>query len=617
MPVVYISSDEEHGSEEGASKSDFDWIKELLDMSDDEKSDDSDEVVITHEIKPEPELKSKSSTKPGAKEDDDDDDDDDDDCVVLDGDPAKGVSSADEDSTESDELLVVGQKGPFACRDYPHARHTCAKFPFSSTPHERHCDQCHCYVCDSVAPCLKWGTGILNTDHCHANDTEIWQIQRKNFRLGIPSPLPASINRGISVHAVHSRSNEILPRNIIHLSPNTILRNQASRSTAVNTCSSLNSIHQNHPSRPTTMRAFSPLPNSSMQNQVSSLNNTPLYSTATNLTIPSCANRGRRQDSGSTLVRNRYQPHSVPRQMLGVRGHAIHKERGSGASRSSVGPQLLRSPMMSKGVGRAVDTLTLHHFAHCSSGFSNHNYVNPTQQSVTYHTAAGLSNDKNCTELSNGVWLPQNLPSYSLPSSEPANMSCVGQHTVAFDSQASRESLSLSNDGQNFFQSCIQGSDAAPSSYVACLNSNQHGNEHQIRCQNENSNGDSTQCGIASQDTVQVKPQEASTSETASRDDLLAFDTSWTENTSQSIGPVIESSHLQTSASTNHCGSVEPPIEISDLPSALNDIEKWLLDQDSIPVVPDDLLSELNAPSPELGPIFDTGTPVTQWWCSG
>jgi hypothetical protein len=28
-----------------------------------------------------------------------------------------------------------------ACRDYPHPRHLCAKHPFSSTPHDRHCDQ--------------------------------------------------------------------------------------------------------------------------------------------------------------------------------------------------------------------------------------------------------------------------------------------------------------------------------------------------------------------------------------------------------------------------------------------------------------------------------------------
>lgn len=37
-----------------------------------------------------------------------------------------------------------------ACRDYPHPRHLCVKHPFSSTPHDRHCDQ--------VNPYLSYGT---------------------------------------------------------------------------------------------------------------------------------------------------------------------------------------------------------------------------------------------------------------------------------------------------------------------------------------------------------------------------------------------------------------------------------------------------------------------------
>lgn len=106
MPVVLdISSDEEQGSEEGITNIDFGWIKEMLEMSDDEKSDDSDDVVILHEKKPE--LKLKSST-PVVKDVDNDDDDD---CVVLDGDPENGVTSVDEDATGSDELVVVGEKG--------------------------------------------------------------------------------------------------------------------------------------------------------------------------------------------------------------------------------------------------------------------------------------------------------------------------------------------------------------------------------------------------------------------------------------------------------------------------------------------------------------------------
>lgn len=470
--------------------------------------------------------------------------------------------------------------------------------------------QCHCYVCDSLAPCLKWGSGFLSTDHCHANDkTEIWKIQRKNFKLGYSSPLPASTNHGNSVRAVRPRCNDFRQRNIMRLSPNSMLKNQASRSIAMLTCSSLNSIPQNQASRPTAMRKFSPSPNSSLQNQVSRLNNIPLYSTSTNLTIPNGANHGRCPESGSTLVRNTYQPHSLQRQSLGVRSHAIQKERGSGAS--SLRPQFLHSPMMSTGVSRAGDTRTGNHHAHGSSDFSNH--VNPTQQCGSYHTAAGFSNDKNRNELS-GVWLTQNVPLYPLPSSEPANMSCVDQYTVASDSQACSEALSQSNDGQHLYQSCVQGNDA-PSSYGACLNSDQHGNEHQIRSQNENASGNNTQCGIGSQDTYQPEPQEESPSETARRADFSALESSWTENISESIEPLIECSHLQSSASTDHCGSIELQIESSHLPSALVDIEKWLLGQDPVPVVTDGaLLSELNIPSPDLSPVIDTGMPLSQWW---
>ena len=40
--------------------------------------------------------------------------------------------------------------------------------------------QCHCYVCDSPAPCLIWGKGTLPTDHCHATDKDgKWNKQRQ------------------------------------------------------------------------------------------------------------------------------------------------------------------------------------------------------------------------------------------------------------------------------------------------------------------------------------------------------------------------------------------------------------------------------------------------------
>lgn len=48
-----------------------------------------------------------------------------------------------------------------ACRDYPHPRHLCVLFPFSSTPHEKHCDQvkfiiCCLRLCQNLDLCVSW-----------------------------------------------------------------------------------------------------------------------------------------------------------------------------------------------------------------------------------------------------------------------------------------------------------------------------------------------------------------------------------------------------------------------------------------------------------------------------
>ncbi|XP_027365196.1 uncharacterized protein LOC113872117 [Abrus precatorius] len=603
--VLDISSDEEEDLEKGLKKNDFDWIKEFLFTSDDEESDDSDEVVIIRENKPESKSKSSTLVVKDVVVDDDDD------CVVLEGDPQNGVASVVEETTESDELLVVGEKGQIACRDYPHARHLCAKFPFSSTPHERHCSQCHCYVCDSLAPCLRWGTGILSSDHCHANDkTELWKIQRKNFRLGQSSPLPASANHGTSLRAVHPQHDEFLHVDITHLSPNSVLQNQASRPAAMRTFPALNSLPQIQASRPTTMRTLTPSLNSSVQNQASRPVNIPVMSTATNLAIPNDANRGRCRESGSTLVRNRYQPHSLPRPVLGVRSHVIQRERGNCAS--SLRPQLLRPHTTSKGLGSAGDTLTMNNSSHASSGFSNR--INATQQRNKYHTATGFSNYRNHNGP-NDVCHPINLSLYSPPSSEPANLSCVDKHTVASEMQAYSQPLPQSNDSQNFHQTSIQGNDDAPSSYATCLNpkSNQPGNEPQIRILNENANRNITQCGIASQDTCQPKPHEESPSEAARR--FPAFDSIWKHYTDESIGPQIECS-LQNSGSidqqapnakesrTQFSGSNEHVTECSQLSTPLLDFENWLLDKDCGPMVTDGVLpSDLSIPSPDLDPV--------------
>lgn len=43
--------------------------------------------------------------------------------------------------------------------------------------------QCHCYVCDSPAPCSYWGNGNSDRDHCHSTDKEErWKSLRKIFK---------------------------------------------------------------------------------------------------------------------------------------------------------------------------------------------------------------------------------------------------------------------------------------------------------------------------------------------------------------------------------------------------------------------------------------------------
>ncbi|KAK7277465.1 hypothetical protein RJT34_22478 [Clitoria ternatea] len=602
MPMVYvISSDDDDGDDEEEEvivveeekedvlpkTTDFDWLQKLL-YTPDQESDDSDEVVIIHENKPA--LKSNSSTLPVKDIDGGGGDDGGDDCVVLEGDPENVVVSVVEEATGSDELLVVGEKGQIACRDYPHARHLCAKFPFSSTPHEKHCSQCHCYVCDCLAPCVKWGTGILGSDHCHANDrTEMWKIQRKNFKLGKSSPLPASTNFDISLRAVRPQHN--LPLGIVHLSPNSVLQNQTSGSTAMHSLPSLNSISQIQTWSAITRVCSNPSLNSNVQNKVT------IASTATNLTIPNGVNHSR-QESWSPTVRNRYQPQSVPRQVLGVRSHAIQRDRGNGAN--SLRPQ---------GVGSAGNTLTVNNSSHGSSGFNDH--VNATLQHDKYLKPTGLLNYGLCN-APEVVRHPSHLPFGSLPSSEPVSLNCVDQHTVASEMQAYWQPLPQSNDYQNFHQTSIQGNDA-PSSYVACLNSAQHRNERQIISQNEHARGNITQCGIASQDASKPKPHEECPRETAAGNS--PFDSSWTENTGQSIEPLVEFPSLESLVSvqqplnvkesdTQLTGSNEPPTESSHVPSSLVDFENWLLEKDSAPMVTNDIFSsDFNIPSPDFDPV--------------
>ncbi|KAJ8752430.1 hypothetical protein K2173_004066 [Erythroxylum novogranatense] len=106
------------------------------------------------------------------------------DCFMIDFDPHSiSVPLTLPKLTVSDysDLSIIDEKGQVACRDFPHSRHHCVKFPFDSTPHENFCEQCYCYVCDSAAPCKFWTANY----HCDASEyiggwTSQRELQRKS-----------------------------------------------------------------------------------------------------------------------------------------------------------------------------------------------------------------------------------------------------------------------------------------------------------------------------------------------------------------------------------------------------------------------------------------------------
>lgn len=245
-----ISSDEDAGD-------DPDWLSKLLE-EDGWDGNESDEVTVIEEVE-----HGQRTSKPDL---------DDDDCVVLDGDPDSLVRDLNDSASGTDDLLVVGEKGQIACRDYPHSRSLCAKFPFDSTPHERHCEMCHCYVCDSPAPCTHWDNGIPILDHCHATDKEeVWRLLRTDAKEA----------RKMIMYSAPSVSPQF------------------------------NSIPQGQVPGQPEIRAFSPTVNS---------------------TLPTILNQGRSVVPENNLVKSRYQTSLISQQLLNsgindIRGDRVH---GSG-----------------------------------------------------------------------------------------------------------------------------------------------------------------------------------------------------------------------------------------------------------------------------------------------
>ncbi|KAJ8747228.1 hypothetical protein K2173_017300 [Erythroxylum novogranatense] len=224
-PQIFdISSDEEPVFDNPrVGDDDYNWFTEILQTVD----KDFDEVMIVGETNTSnSKSKSKSSILVEVNADDD--------CVVLDGDPDIPVPIVKDADNDGDDILVVGQKGQIACRDYPHSRHLCAKFPFNSTPHERHC------ILDSRAPCVHWGTGVSRIDHCHATDKhEIWKLQQEEFRLKRKGSSIIDLNCPYLPCPVEvPQVNQVVALDNIQLGTNSISVNQVPRPTEIRACTS-------------------------------------------------------------------------------------------------------------------------------------------------------------------------------------------------------------------------------------------------------------------------------------------------------------------------------------------------------------------------------------------
>lgn len=162
--------------------------------------------------------------------------------------------------------------------------------------------QCHCYVCDSLAPCLNWGTGLSSIDHCHATDKlETWRTQRKSFKLGKNAKLATPKVSAASLSIVPPQVNQALPLNIIHLSPSPRQQIQVSR--------------------PATLRP----------------------SSSSSFSTPNIISQGRSVQSGSVLNRNRLQPQPrlFHQQFLGARNNIVR--RGKHHNVGNLGRQFVSS----------------------------------------------------------------------------------------------------------------------------------------------------------------------------------------------------------------------------------------------------------------------------------
>nr|KJB42396.1 hypothetical protein B456_007G150500 [Gossypium raimondii] len=240
-----------------------------------------------------------------------------------------------------------------ACRDFPHPRHDCAKFPFSLTSHEQHCELCHCFVCDTRAPCCYWGSGISTIDHCHATDKEeMWKTLRKTFRHGRTFPISLAKAPVTSYSTATPRVN------------------QASR------CDNMQFTQQNQVSRLTPTRAAGNCMSQSNNQRPSIIR---ACSSSTRYGIPYNPNVGSQRVLNRTM-----QSRSVSQHLLGVHNTIIRRDRGIRIS--NLASQFVPSNTMSKRM-EAASTMNRTAYVpveNITSAIASQHQQNPASLTIPY-----------------------------------------------------------------------------------------------------------------------------------------------------------------------------------------------------------------------------------------
>jgi hypothetical protein len=96
---------------------------------------------------------------------------------------ATASASAAQDDDDDDDVRLMGQTGPTALADFPHARSDCVVHAFKEDA-LKYCDNCFCYVCDkNASECSQW------QEHCQAQAGDShWEDERRKNK-SIPEGL--------------------------------------------------------------------------------------------------------------------------------------------------------------------------------------------------------------------------------------------------------------------------------------------------------------------------------------------------------------------------------------------------------------------------------------------